>query len=1002
MEQIPEISIKEDLASRKHEILEEQAALRARQEMLHRELMDIEYQLNATRPINRLPPEIMVEVLLLVHDDLFKTIGQEDNPPRYRDARRLWAQITALCRRWRQIAIATPAFWQRIDIFQRPEWLELCLERSRVKAGYADSPLYSPSLKYYVASVSFHPPSTDFPEVRSLSVTGFRVHIEPSLLANLRTLVVKKGQYGVWNVELSRLVDTFQSMQHLEELILDSVIVAAPPPTESSATMSRLRTLELTNHSKEVTCWLIDHVRVPAASYVTISFRVDGLIADGAFSHLLPASIQSNIPLFSDREAVYVCVDKNTYNITARTKSSSMTLAFSYITHGANVTHWPSDLEDLFGGSSLTHLHVNDQVSNAPSAAWSRVFTQFPMLEHVELTGHRPHSFFWRALLETHPPSSEDAVCCPNLRTIDLADAPEVPGGRDRVYLPILQLAIARVLSYRLERGHKLELLSFKTAPCTVRSKDGSFEEAAERFGRLDELVGKLKFGDDQTAGPITTLPNELLVSIFDLAQLSSDAHAKDWIGRMYLCRRWFHILISTPRFWQEIYVSARPEWLELCLSRCAGMMVDVYFTGRFSMNSTISALKEHIRAIRGVTYSPASRSSWKLDIHKLCSMSFPSLRRLEISLETYSEHFAVVKLNPDNLVHLESLELWSCRVPTDPATYVNLRSLKICYCEWSVTFDEVLNALESTRALKELILEDCFSAWRDVFPQYTDVRPPRTPIDLPALRTIRLDGIAHALTAQFTKHIRIPSATHVDVHCKDTDANTGSPDMTWIMLSPDPASFSPIFSSATAVTLEILDYRSKIIAKTSKHQFNMQIPHCQSRSGGLRSPQGTAEALLDALLNAFRDAPVSDLSITVVRPRMNLSKSTWEELFRTYDGLEHLQLSGVHLLHNVFSGLTAASPLEGRAVCCPRLASIIIEDSMYRDFLFRVVPLGTRSMILDVLCLRAERGTRLTEVKLMVGDDGEVGQPANEFEQFLGELKNIVGEVKYEAFEWW
>ncbi|RPD53928.1 hypothetical protein L226DRAFT_538830 [Lentinus tigrinus ALCF2SS1-7] len=503
----------------------------------------------------------------------------------------------------------------------------------------------------------------------------------------------------------------------------------------------------------------------------------------------------------------------------------------------------------------------------------------------------------------------------------------------------------------------------------------------------------KLVSPDVERLGPITTLPNELLVLIFDLAQLSSDAHAKDWIGRMYLCRRWFHILISTPRFWQEIYVSARPEWLELCLSRCAGMMVDVYFTGRFSMNSTISALKEHIRAIRGVTYSPASRSSWKLDIHKLCSMSFPSLRRLEISLETYSEHFAVVKLNPDNLVHLESLELWSCRVPTDPATYVNLRSLKICYCEWSVTFDEVLNALESTRALKELILEDCFSAWRDVFPQYTDVRPARTPIDLPALRTIRLDGIAHALTAQFTKHIRIPSATHITIH---TYSNTipRHPGVFWYLLSPDPSSFSSIFSSATAVNIQVSPGRSEITAKTSTHHLSVQIsnPGNLSRYGRLGSHPSE---VVDTLIEAFRDAPVSDLSISV--SGSHVSETTWENIFRTLNSLERLHFDGVPL-HHVFSGLMAASTLEGSAVCCPRLTSIDIKSTV--DNGLRLIPKGTRSIVLDILRLRAERGMRLTKLKFKIGHEDEEGGPQLG-QKFLGELRSLVGEVKYKASSW-
>ncbi len=48
---------------------------------------------------------------------------------------------------------------------------------------------------------------------------------------------------------------------------------------------------------------------------------------------------------------------------------------------------------------------------------------------------------------------------------------------------------------------------------------------------------------------PNNTLPSELLVHIFDLLLLSPDALADDRIERLYLCSRWYQILVSNPRF---------------------------------------------------------------------------------------------------------------------------------------------------------------------------------------------------------------------------------------------------------------------------------------------------------------------------------------------------------------------------------------------------------------------------------------------------------------------
>ena len=65
--------------------------------------------------------------------------------------------------------------------------------------------------------------------------------------------------------------------------------------------------------------------------------------------------------------------------------------------------------------------------------------------------------------------------------------------GGNRDHLPILQLAISRVLRHRLERGHKLELLAFPRAFATVGSQDGSFEGCVNEFAQLEDLVGELE-----------------------------------------------------------------------------------------------------------------------------------------------------------------------------------------------------------------------------------------------------------------------------------------------------------------------------------------------------------------------------------------------------------------------------------------------------------------------------------------------------------------------------
>ena len=497
---------------------------------------------------------------------------------------------------------------------------------------------------------------------------------------------------------------------------------------------------------------------------------------------------------------------------------------------------------------------------------------------------------------------------------------------------------------------------------------------------------------------PIASLPNELLVYIFDLAHLSSDALMKDWIGRLYLCRRWYHILVSMPRFWRDIYVSARAEWLELCLSRCAGMSVNVFFTGRFSMQSTIPLLKAHARAIRSVTYS-VLRPCWISDVRKLCSMSFPTLQKLEVSLETQSERYADIKSSLNHFEHLRSLELWSCRVPVDTITCANLRSLKICHCVWSATFDEVLDFLRSATRVNELVLVDCFTAWREVPLRYAIVNPPHRPaITLLALRIIRLNEITPALASQLSAHLRIPYATHVDIraYCHATR----NPAMAWNMLPPDPAAFSPIFSSATAATIKLSQEQSEITAQTAKHHLSVQISNTHNFAG-IDSSRGATTDAVDRLLDVLRGAPLSSLSVSVAGLG-RVAQATWENVFCTFDSLEYLHLDGEQILHNVFSGLKAVSELGGGALPCPRLTSVKIKDVIdaFDDTPHDAIQKDTRCVILEALRLRAERGTRLAELRLTIGHRDLEGGPKLG-RRFIEELMSLVDEVKYKASGW-
>ena len=73
---------------------------------------------SSSRPINRLPPEILAQI--------FKALQFRNNiivfPPRPfgRDTKRAneWLKVTHMCRYWRRVVLSTPSLWTNIVLSQ--------------------------------------------------------------------------------------------------------------------------------------------------------------------------------------------------------------------------------------------------------------------------------------------------------------------------------------------------------------------------------------------------------------------------------------------------------------------------------------------------------------------------------------------------------------------------------------------------------------------------------------------------------------------------------------------------------------------------------------------------------------------------------------------------------------------------------------------------------------------------------------------------------------------
>ena len=452
---------------------------------------------------------------------------------------------------------------------------------------------------------------------------------------------------------------------------------------------------------------------------------------------------------------------------------------------------------------------------------------------------------------------------------------------------------------------------------------------------------------------PINVLPNEMLVYIIELSQPTPDAlDAANWLGRLYICRRWYHLITSVPRFWRDIYVSSHPEWLELCLSRCAGVIpANVYITGRFSLMSTIPALQDHASAIRGITYT-ILRASWVSDIAQLLSVPLPSLQTIDISLSTKSPRYATIDSRPENLTHLKTLKLRCCRVPTNPAIYATLSSLNISRCSWRIRFENFLDVIKVARTLSVLILDDCFAEWYKVPQGLARRNPPRrTPILLRQVRFLQLTAIPAALASQLLAHIRIPNAhhLHINAHTRHQIASTG----VWDILPVNVAAFCPSLTLATSL---------RINASGSSMSLHM-------RASSMSPKVPMIELVLFDSLS---------------------SSAQWDQVLRSVPAVQQLSAN----MNDAFFSTLKAVPLHaGATVCCPNLTTL-----SYSNFGITARE-STFDAILDCLRIRSETGTRLDKLALWFSYHSKEDRGSRKYQQFVTELKTLVRDVKLSEY---
>ncbi|RDX45394.1 hypothetical protein OH76DRAFT_1486398 [Lentinus brumalis] len=432
--------------------------IQAARRTLDEEEHELKMRWNASVSINRLPNEIVFNILALYE--------QSDEDLRRVPARMAWMRIMSFCRHWHSIACGTPLLWSVIEASgDNVAWLDLCLARSVTTPLRITLLTPSDELLKSVAAQT--------PRIKSLTICDFKAPGSLSFLHELMPLLeeldlsandpdVAAGFFDVGmttsnypllrdlsieaidsiprNVEIYAglrelslhhcandiTMDEFcailSACTHLETLSLSNFLdglshldetlpVAYRPPIS----IPHLNTLVIDEeYHSEVAEFLANIALSPAMMKVTVyavyaMLDPDDLEPTPRMSAILPANRAATFPVLSTVTRVDLRKDYGDYTMCASVELDHVTSSTTtFGLESDDIEDWEyylefcglHDLVDVSCGAPLTHLSVEGDFDSVMGPDWKTVFLALPRLETLEYEacGGSTPTAVWSAL----------------------------------------------------------------------------------------------------------------------------------------------------------------------------------------------------------------------------------------------------------------------------------------------------------------------------------------------------------------------------------------------------------------------------------------------------------------------------------------------------------------------------------------------------------------------------------------------------------------------------
>ncbi|KAM5544291.1 hypothetical protein V8D89_001951, partial [Ganoderma adspersum] len=465
-----------------------------------------------------------------------------------------------------------------------------------------------------------------------------------------------------------------------------------------------------------------------------------------------------------------------------------------------------------------------------------------------------------------------------------------------------------------------------------------------------------------------------------DIPEFRRKSHR--WMKLMLVCRHWRDVAVATPALWRTIDVKKTSfNWMELALTRSGDATIDVSFPSDVNKEHA-SLLQPHCHRLRSLRVR-----SWSLCALPLISSTLPALE----TLETY-RNLDGDRNRPSNLgitrarfPSLRCLRLVWTVIPQDASFYTPLRRLALVRCPFKASLEEFVELLAGCPDLEYLELNDFLqqlSGGENVGP----------PLSLPSLVSVGVFCHAPIHSARFLSRIIVPSRS-VELAVVASLYNEEHPEgtvrasvpqnlagtvpslatLTWARIT---VSFEQWFIEGHP-TLPGPDETPLAVFSLTTSWLTFEWRHQMS------------EGLAD-LLAVFGAAPLTHLE--VVGSCATVTAETWTTVFRTFPCLVSLEAAAEGAL---FVGLQAAeSPAsltpdnaesDSPTIACRGLERISVFH--YSNLLH--TPESVLEPAIDCLRYRAEKGTRLKELRMMLNMQMDSAQ------RYLPHLKDLVSEVE-------